>query len=102
MATTPDELAADLGVAANVLARANRLDVGEHIASGRFLLVPGAEPALPVAEDRPLHAIQPGDTLSAIARRYQVRLAELLRWNGLTAHSILRPGRTLRIRAPAL
>ena len=102
VATTPDELAADLGVAANVLARANRLDVGEHIASGRFLLVPGAEPALPVAEDRPLHAIQPGDTLSAIAHRYQVRLAELLRWNGLTAHSILRPGRTLRIRAPAL
>ena len=28
-----------------------------------------------------VHRVEPGDTLSAIARRYQVRLADLKRWN---------------------
>lgn len=100
IAGTPAEFAARLGITAEVLARANRLDVDAPLASGRLLLLPGADPHIAVAGDPQVHAIKPGDTLSAIARRYQVRLAELLRWNGMTAHSVLRPGRNLRIRAP--
>ncbi|OJY97632.1 MAG: hypothetical protein BGP25_01185 [Lysobacterales bacterium 63-13] len=101
VAGTPAEFAARLGITAKVLAQANRLDVDAPLASGRLLLLPGTDPDVADAGDPQVHAIKPGDTLSAIARRYQVRLAELLRWNGMTAHSVLRPGRNLRIRAPA-
>ena len=103
IAGTPAEFAARLGITATVLAQANRLDVDAPLTSGRLLLLPGADADadVAIAGEPQVHAIKAGDTLSAIARRYQVRLAELLRWNGMTANSILRPGRSLRIRAPA-
>jgi len=103
IAGTPAELAARLDITAEVLAQANRLDVDAPLTSGRLLLLPGADADadVAIAGEPQVHAIKAGDTLSAIARRYQVRLAELLRWNGMTANSILRPGRSLRIRAPA-
>jgi membrane-bound lytic murein transglycosylase D len=38
-----------------------------------------------------------GDTLGAIARRYQIKLADLLRWNGLDVRDLLHPGQKLRL-----
>jgi len=38
-----------------------------------------------------------GDNASTIARRYRVRLADLLQRNGLAGSSVLRPGRVLVI-----
>ena len=35
------------------------------------------------------------DNLSAIARRHNVRLADLCAWNGLTTKSIIQPGQSL-------
>jgi len=43
------------------------------------------------------HVVRRGDTLSAIARRYDVALRELFRLNGLDGRSVLRPGQELRI-----
>jgi membrane-bound lytic murein transglycosylase D len=43
------------------------------------------------------HIVDAGETLSKIARRYQVPLAELMRFNRLTAASILRIGQELRL-----
>lgn len=43
------------------------------------------------------HVIASGDTLSALAKRYGVSLADLLAWNGLRRESILRIGQRLRV-----
>lgn len=81
-------------------------------------VVGGGEPAVatlsqvavdppPVAVGEPgagsparVHTIVRGDTASAIATRYGVSVADLLRRNGLTARSLLRPGTTLAVDAP--
>ena len=44
------------------------------------------------------YTVRNGDSLWLIARRHQVRLADLMRWNGLNENSVLRPGQTLTIR----
>ena len=95
------DLAATLGIAPDLLAMANRLDPHSQLQPGQLMLLPGAERPPNPALDREVHAIKPGDTLSRIARRYRVRLEDLLRWNEMTTRSILRPGSTLRIHAPS-
>jgi membrane-bound lytic murein transglycosylase D len=47
------------------------------------------------------HTVARGDNASTIAKRYGVRLADLLRRNDLTAESVLRPGKVLEIDALA-
>ncbi len=44
------------------------------------------------------HRVQRGDTLSGIARKYGVRLNELLAWNSLSSRSIIRPGQRIAVR----
>ena len=43
------------------------------------------------------HTIKSGDTLSAIAERYSVRVSDLMNWNGLSKTSILSLGKRLKI-----
>jgi LysM repeat protein len=43
------------------------------------------------------HTVKSGDTLSRIASRYRVPLAQLFSLNGLTGKSVLQPGQTIRI-----
>ncbi|MDT8439467.1 MAG: LysM peptidoglycan-binding domain-containing protein [Wenzhouxiangellaceae bacterium] len=44
------------------------------------------------------YVVRQGDSLWAIARAQQVALDDLMRWNGLAADSVLRPGQELVIR----
>jgi murein DD-endopeptidase MepM/ murein hydrolase activator NlpD len=44
------------------------------------------------------HRVRSGETLSAIARRYGVRVSTITRLNGISANSILKVGRRLRIK----
>jgi membrane-bound lytic murein transglycosylase D len=44
-----------------------------------------------------VHIVRPGENAWTIARRFQVKLGELLRENGLTKSSLIKPGQTLRI-----
>lgn len=68
------------------------------VASGRFART---TPQLPKAEapssvaGRRVHKVASGDSLWIVAKRYRVRLADLMRWNGLTKRSVLRIGQTL-------
>ncbi|MBL8521008.1 MAG: LysM peptidoglycan-binding domain-containing protein [Betaproteobacteria bacterium] len=91
--------------ARNQLAHAN-------LRAGQKLLVAGTLPpplpgllpvsapeASPAARGPGTHLIKAGDTLFAIANRYGVQLADLLRWNKLTPRSVIRPGTRLRIEA---
>ena len=43
------------------------------------------------------HKVRSGETLGGIAQKYRVKLSSLLRWNGLTPKSIIRPGQRLVI-----
>lgn len=64
-------------------------DVPENVAdSGQILLVSDAAGARRVK-------VRKGDSLSLIAKRYGVSLANLMRWNGLNSQSVLRAGQTL-------
>ncbi len=44
------------------------------------------------------YTVRRGDTLSRIARVFQVTVAQLVSWNGINAQSTLRPGQKLTIR----
>ena len=46
------------------------------------------------------YRIVSGDTVSAIAARYGLRTADVLRWNGLGWSTIIYPGQTLRLTPP--
>jgi len=54
-------------------------------------------PPRPPTESTARHVVRAGDNLWQIARNYRIGLADLLRWNRLDRHSIIRPGQTLRI-----
>jgi membrane-bound lytic murein transglycosylase D len=95
------ELASRLGISPSQLALANQLDEHSLLQAGQTLLLPGGEPDPASRDMTEHHRIVRGDTLSAIARHYSISLADLLHWNALTTKSILRPGQTLRIRAPS-
>jgi murein DD-endopeptidase MepM/ murein hydrolase activator NlpD len=44
------------------------------------------------------HIVKRGDTLSRIARKYRTSVQQLMKLNGLSASTILRPGRRVRVR----
>ena len=44
-----------------------------------------------------MHRVVAGDTLWSIAKRYQVRVAQLLSWNNLNAHQVLSLNQVLRV-----
>jgi peptidoglycan-N-acetylglucosamine deacetylase len=53
--------------------------------------------ALLSAQEVSTHVVQPGETLSAIARRYDVSVNALARQNGITNLNLVRVGQVLRI-----
>ncbi len=77
-----DELAARHSVASELLAFVNDLDRQSPIAPGTALLLPGdAEAAARTRVANGHHVVVRGDTLSGIARRHGIPLAELRRLN---------------------
>lgn len=49
----------------------------------------------PATDGRYYHTVQSGETLSWIARRYDIPLADLMSWNGLNNASVIRPDQKL-------
>lgn len=52
------------------------------------------------AESGGTYTVKRGDTLSAIARRYQLDYKELARWNRIGRDYVIHPGQTLRLSPP--
>lgn len=77
----------------------------EEVPAARGDLRPagGAASALraPSAAKPTTHQVRQGDTVYGIAKKYGLRLADVLTWNGLTARSVIHPGQTLRLVPPA-
>lgn len=86
------------GTSVAALRQANGLD-GTLIRAGQHLLVPlGDGAATPPPGETTRYTVVRGDSLWRIARRFDVRVAQLRAWNGLTTGSVLRPGQRLRVR----
>lgn len=76
----------------------SQMRFAENIPSGKSEVTAGTQrksKAATVSKTR--HTVRQGDTLWNIARRYDVNVADLRRWNKLSDKSILRPGDTLTI-----
>ncbi|HJT97991.1 MAG TPA: LysM peptidoglycan-binding domain-containing protein, partial [Rhodanobacteraceae bacterium] len=94
--------AAEVGIPVAVLAAANAIGSDRTVGPTTRLLLPGREPE-PREPDarssrRNVHVVKSGDTLSSIAHRYDLSIAELKRLNP-KAHALLHPGDTLRVEA---
>lgn len=84
------------GVSVSELQSWNSLGQSQLIRPGDQILVNMSRTAgaSPVQD----YTVRRGDSLWTIARRHQVSMRELMRWNGLSESSVLRPGQTLTIR----
>lgn len=90
----------DLLIAANPGIRPRRLIVGQRVVvplSTSARSNPSGAPRMLTVGER-YHVVRWGETMSTIARRYRVRLSDLLRWNGMRHDDILQTGRRLIIR----
>ncbi len=103
-------IAARYNVSSRELMRANDIRSAHALRVGKRLTIPGVDSAAVVttsaSADAPsggTHRVQRGETLSGIASRYKVSVADIRKWNGLTGARI-RAGQELRIsgdQAPA-
>ena len=86
----------------------------DRLRAGTYLMVPVALSSLsdyslsadmrktmlkraPTGAQRFTYIVRRGDSLWTIARRHRVTVAKLVRWNGISSRSILRPGQKLAI-----
>jgi LysM repeat protein len=88
-------------VSVKALTDANQLANPGHIYAGQVLTIPGAAassaPGYTPAQAARTHVVQPGETLSSIARRYGVSVWTLTQVNNLSNPSLLYAGQTLNI-----
>lgn len=87
-----------------LLVRESALDALRAADSGKQIALAKprkAPPPLTVAANSQvaIHRVVSGDSLWTIARRYRVKLADLMRWNGLSTRSVLRLGQEIRLSA---
>ncbi len=77
----------------------NQLGQRDLIRPGQRLTILMDSPAgAPAPVESSSYTVRNGDSLWLISRRLNVRLADLMRWNGLDENAILRPGQVLVIR----
>lgn len=57
--------------------------------------------ALPAANTPTTYTVREGDTVFSIAQRFGLRTVDVLTWNALSWRSVIHPGQTLTIAAPA-
>lgn len=86
------------GVGVVDLQRMNRLGAGTMIRPGQKLVIETDRAPEPPALVDGKYVVRQGDSLWQISRRQNVDLNALMRWNGLSSSSVLRPGQELVIR----
>lgn len=79
---------------------------GTTIRAGQRLQIPAGanidlERAIAEASQPRQHVVKPGESLWTIARRYNVSINELTRWNRIDRNTTLRPGQKLTLAAKA-
>lgn len=102
---TLTRIAKRLGVPLAALAEANGIANLNRVRDGQVLKLPGSgAPAQTVAAGTALpsrpaatHTVRRGETLAAIARRYNTSVAEVVRLNGVKRPSRIREGAVLQV-----
>jgi LysM repeat protein/uncharacterized protein YkwD len=74
------------------------IDPGNVTPSPTLRPLSAIEQLTPASDGNYYHTVQSGEYLAWIADLYDVSLAELMAWNGLTATSIIQPGQQLLLR----
>ena len=98
-------IALRLGVSPGTLLRLNSLDARGRIYAGQHLVVPARQARAVVKTARSTasgqrlvrYTVRPGDTISGIALRLGSTQAGVLKANGLSASSVIVPGRRLQV-----
>ncbi len=96
-------IARRLGTDTRTLARLNNMSIGDPIRTGQRLVVANrgrsstaaSAPVVKGDGKRVTYTVRRGDTLYSIARVLQVTVGELLSWNSMSKHSIIKPGQRL-------
>ena len=101
---TLSQIAKKYGVSVQALQRSNHLK-GSFIRAGNDLLIPLSSAA--IASSRPrqvtlnqdpvVHRVRSGDTLWGIAKRYNVYVKQLTKWNSIRTHDLLHLGQNILI-----
>jgi len=74
------------------------IDLGNVTPSPTPRPLSAIEKLTPASDGNYYHTVESGEYLARIADLYDVNLAELLAWNGLSSDSIIRPGQKLLLR----
>lgn len=98
---TPMQLQSSWGLPAAVIAAINGIGVNTTVKAGQTLLLPvGAEVPMDVIqnrEERVIHRVRTGETLSHIAQRYGTSVGRIKNYNGLRSSKIY-PGQRLVVK----
>ena len=84
-------VASNLGVSPEVLATLNGLNVSAFLTPGSFIVVPGETTMF----DK--YVVKKGDTIYAIAQKYNVNPGQLLKLNGLGQNEYIYPDQEILI-----
>jgi membrane-bound lytic murein transglycosylase D len=88
------------GVSMESLVSSNGLSREGTLAVGQVLSIPGttqlaSTDANALGTRSTTYVVRSGDTLSRIATKFRIRLADLLGWNELSSRSVIKPGQRL-------
>ncbi|PWN56823.1 lytic transglycosylase [Abyssibacter profundi] len=104
---TLSELAEDFDTTVGVIRSINALE-GHRIRIGQVLMIPGgakqAVAGLPAGQRSSgarFYKVRAGDSLWSIARKHDIHVADLTRWNRLSSRTVIRPGQTLVVTSPS-
>ncbi len=84
------------GVSSTQVARWNNISKNSTLRVGQRLKV-WPKRYSQFASAKTSYKVKSGDSLSAIARKFKVKISDLTKWNRLNKRSIIRPGQTLTI-----
>jgi len=77
----------------------NNISDPRKLRAGQTLaLFKSPAPAAPVVNNSTVkHTVRNGDSLWSIARYYNVKVSDLMRWNGLRKNAVIQPGQSIKI-----
>jgi len=89
------------GMNVNKLAMMNGMHPGDTLRAGQKIKLSGSDSRASGGARtarRVVYTVRTGDTLTQIAKLFQVKVSQILAWNGMSTHTPMRAGQKLTIR----